>query len=59
MVGVPVSTAGTHRPVDTVDLRDRLEDLAGQVGEHAEEWLAKLRTATEQVDDVRTHGPSR
>ncbi len=27
------------------------------VGEHTEEWLAKLRAAMEQVDDVRAQGP--
>lgn len=27
------------------------------VGEHAEEWLAKLRQAMAEVDDLRTQGP--
>jgi hypothetical protein len=27
------------------------------VGEHTEEWLAKLRTAMSAVDDVRAEGP--
>jgi hypothetical protein len=27
------------------------------VGEHTEEWLAKLRDAMSAVDDVRSEGP--
>ena len=40
--------------------RSRSDALAWSVrlvGEHAEEWLAKLRAAMEQVDDVRAQGP--
>ncbi len=46
--------------VDAGVARSRADALAWSVrlvGEHAEEWLAKLRTAMEQVDDVRAQGP--
>jgi hypothetical protein len=36
---------------------DALSWCVRLVGEHAEEWLAKLRAAMEQVDDVRAQGP--
>jgi hypothetical protein len=40
--------------------RSRSEALAWAVrlvGEHAQDWLAELRTAMEKVDDLRTKGP--
>ena len=46
--------------VDAGVARSRADALAWSVrlvGEHAEEWLVKLRTAMEQVDDVRAQGP--
>ena len=46
--------------VDAGVARSRADALAWSVrlvGEHTEEWLAKLRTAMEQVDDVRAQGP--
>jgi hypothetical protein len=66
-IAVPVMTRlkqPERRVLDTlVDAgvaRSRADALAWSVrlvGEHAEEWLAKLRTAMEQVDDVRAQGP--
>lgn len=46
--------------VDTGVARSRSDALAWSVklvGEHAEEWLAKLRTAMADVDDLRAQGP--
>jgi hypothetical protein len=46
--------------VDAGVARSRADALAWSVrlvGEHTEEWLAKLRAAMEQVDDVRAQGP--
>ena len=46
--------------VDAGVARSRADALAWSVrlvGEHAEEWLAKLRAAMEKVDDVRAQGP--
>ncbi len=46
--------------VDAGVARSRSEALAWSVklvGEHAEEWLAKLRDAMTEVDDLRTQGP--
>lgn len=46
--------------VDAGVARSRADALAWSVklvGEHAEEWLAKLRTAMSAVDDVRAQGP--
>ena len=66
-IAVPVMTRlrqPERRVLDTlVDAgvaRSRADALAWSVrlvGEHAEEWLAKLRAAMEQVDDVRAQGP--
>ncbi|COW29372.1 Uncharacterised protein [Mycobacterium tuberculosis] len=54
----------TSTPQDTlVDAgvaRSRSDALAWSVklvGEHTEEWLAKLRTAMSAVDDLRAQGP--
>jgi hypothetical protein len=46
--------------VDAGVARSRSDALAWSVklvGEHAEEWLAKLRDAMTAVDDVRAEGP--
>lgn len=46
--------------VDAGVARSRADALAWSVklvGEHAEEWLAKLRSAMSAVDDVRAQGP--
>jgi hypothetical protein len=46
--------------VDAGVARSRSDALAWSVrlvGEHAEEWLAKLRTAMTHVDDLRAEGP--
>lgn len=46
--------------VDAGVARSRSDALAWSVklvGEHADEWLAKLRTAMSEVDDLRTEGP--
>jgi hypothetical protein len=46
--------------VDAGVARSRSDALAWSVklvGEHAEEWLAKLRTAMSEVDDLRAEGP--
>jgi GTP1/Obg family GTP-binding protein len=46
--------------VDAGVARSRSDALAWSVrlvGEHAEEWLAKLRSAMSQVDDLRAEGP--
>ncbi|MBW0019140.1 MAG: hypothetical protein JO236_16560 [Mycobacterium sp.] len=46
--------------VDAGVARSRADALAWSVklvGEHAEEWLAKLRTAMSAVDDLRAEGP--
>ncbi len=66
-IAVPVMTRlkqPERRVLDTlVDAgvaRSRADALAWSVklvGEHTEEWLAKLREAMEQVDDLRAQGP--
>ncbi len=46
--------------VDAGVARSRSDALAWSVrlvGEHADEWLAKLRTAMTAVDDLRAEGP--
>ena len=46
--------------VDAGVARSRSDALAWSVrlvGEHAEEWLAKLRSAMSEVDDLRAEGP--
>jgi hypothetical protein len=46
--------------VDAGVARSRSDALAWSVrlvGDHADEWLSKLRTAMEQVDDLRAQGP--
>ena len=46
--------------VDAGVARSRSDALAWSVklvGEHTEEWLAKLREAMSKVDDLRTEGP--
>jgi hypothetical protein len=46
--------------VDAGVARSRADALAWSVklvGEHSEEWLAKLRTAMSAVDDLRAEGP--
>jgi hypothetical protein len=46
--------------VDAGVARSRSDALAWSVrlvGEHADEWLGKLRDAMKNVDDVRTEGP--
>lgn len=46
--------------VDAGVARSRSDALAWSVrlvGEHAEEWLGKLRSAMAQVDDLRAEGP--
>jgi hypothetical protein len=46
--------------VDAGVARSRSDALAWSVrlvGEHAEEWLAKLRDAMTAVDDLRAEGP--
>ena len=46
--------------VDAGVARSRSDALAWSVrlvGEHAEEWLAKLRAAMAEVDDLRTQAP--
>ncbi len=46
--------------VDAGVARSRADALAWSVklvGEHAEEWLAKLRSAMSAVDDLRAQGP--
>jgi len=46
--------------VDAGIARSRADALAWSVklvGEHTEEWLAKLRTAMSAVDDLRAQGP--
>ncbi len=46
--------------VDAGVARSRSDALAWSVrlvGEHAEEWLAKLRSAMAEVDDLRVQGP--
>lgn len=46
--------------VDAGVARSRSDALAWSVklvGEHAEEWLEKLRTAMTEVDDLRAEGP--
>jgi hypothetical protein len=46
--------------VDAGVARSRSDALAWSVrlvGEHADEWLAKLREAMSTVDDLRTEGP--
>jgi hypothetical protein len=47
--------------VDSGVARSRSDALAWTVklvGEHAEEWLAQLRAAMSEVDDLRSQGPS-
>ncbi|AKK29022.1 hypothetical protein [Mycobacterium sp. EPa45] len=47
--------------VDAGVARSRSDALAWSVrlvGEHAEEWLVKLRSAMAQVDDLRAEGPA-
>ena len=47
--------------VDAGVARSRSDALAWSVrlvGEHAEEWLAALRSAMTEVDDLRAQGPS-
>ena len=47
--------------VDAGVARSRADALAWSVklvGEHAEEWLAKLRSAMSAVDDLRAEGPN-
>jgi hypothetical protein len=66
-VAVPVMTRlrqPDRRVLDTlVDAgvaRSRSDALAWcvrLVGEHADEWLAKLREAMSEVDDLRAEGP--
>jgi hypothetical protein len=66
-IAVPVMTRlkqPERRVLDTlVDAgvaRSRSDALAWSVrlvGEHAEEWLAKLREAMSEVDDLRAQGP--
>jgi hypothetical protein len=66
-IAVPVMTRlkqPERRVLDTlVDAgvaRSRSDALAWSVklvGEHAEDWLAKLREAMSEVDDLRTQGP--
>ena len=59
----PAQTAGApgaRHPVDAGVARSRSDALAWSVklvGEHTEEWLAKLRDAMSAVDDVRAEGP--
>ena len=46
--------------VDAGVARSRSDALAWSVrlvGEHAEEWLAKLRSAMAEVDELRAEGP--
>jgi hypothetical protein len=46
--------------VDAGVARSRADALAWSVrlvGEHAEEWLTKLREAMTEVDDLRSQGP--
>lgn len=46
--------------VDAGVARSRADALAwcvGLVGEHADEWLGKLRQAMADVDDLREQGP--
>lgn len=46
--------------VDAGVARSRSDALAWSVrlvGDHADEWLSKLRAAMEQVDDLRAQGP--
>jgi hypothetical protein len=46
--------------VDAGVARSRSDALAWSVklvGEHAEEWLAKLRNAMSEVDELKTQGP--
>jgi hypothetical protein len=46
--------------VDAGVARSRSDALAWSVrlvGEHTDEWLAKLREAMSQVDDLRAEGP--
>lgn len=48
--------------VDAGVARSRSDALAWSVklvGEHAEEWLAKLRAAMSEVDELRAQGPGR
>lgn len=66
-IAVPVMTRlrQTERQVldtlvDAGVARSRSDALAWSVklvGEHAEEWLAKLRDAMTEVDDLRAEGP--
>lgn len=47
--------------VDAGVARSRADALAWSVrlvGEHADDWLAKLRAAMREVDDLRSQGPS-
>ena len=47
--------------VDAGVARSRADALAWcvrLVGQHAEDWLAKLRAAMSEVDDLRSQGPS-
>ena len=67
-IAVPVMTRlrqPERRVLDTlVDAgvaRSRSDALAWSVklvGEHADEWLAKLREAMSAVDDLRAEGPN-
>ena len=46
--------------VDAGVARSRSDALAWSVrlvGDHADEWLGKLRAAMAQVDDLRSEGP--
>ena len=46
--------------VDAGVARSRSDALAWSVrlvGEHAEEWLSKLRSAMSEVDELRAEGP--
>jgi hypothetical protein len=46
--------------VDAGVARSRSDALAWSVklvGEHAEEWLSKLRNAMSEVDELKTQGP--
>ncbi|CKT61038.1 Uncharacterised protein [Mycobacterium tuberculosis] len=66
-IAVPVMTRlkqperqGLDTLVDAGVARSRSDALAWSVklvGEHTEEWLAKLRTAMSAVDDLRAQGP--
>ncbi len=66
-IAVPVMTRLKHPERQVLDTlvdagvaRSRADALAWSVklvGEHTEEWLAKLRSAMSAVDDLRAEGP--